>query len=300
MQAPHFRYASLTILLIVMSSLASVDAVARDWYVDNLSGNDDANGTRIAPLRTIRVALKHAETGDRLVLNNTGTPYRESFTLSGFRHSGTRFSPFTIVGNGAVLDGRRDVLPTEWEHAEGDVFRFRPPSLSHQVLYVDNLPGERVEIASSADILELTAGQWALKQGWLYFCAGPNRTPAAYDLSCCDLQVGITLYRVHDVRIEGLYVQGFHLDGVNCHDLCRGIELANMNCRGNGRSGISVGGSSRCLLNSVVAGDNFAAQVRAEGYCKLDLQNCELIDARPYGPPIQREGGEVRVDGDQK
>ena len=288
---PVSRLASVLLLASVLASPIS----ARDWFVDNLSGSDSGNGTRVAPLKTIAKALQRAETGDRLVLNNTGQPYRESITIHGFRHSGTSFSPFQIVGNGAVLDGRKTIDSTRWELYEDNIFRFRPPSLAHQMLYRDDVPAPHRIVKSRDELSNLETGEWALFQGWLYFAVDSLKTPANYNLSCCALTTGITLYDVQNVKIEGLYVQGFQLDGVNCHDLCDTVELASLNCRGNGRSGVSIGGASRCRLNGVVLGDNYKAQFRSEGYSKVEIANSELIDNRPYGPPLDIQGGQVDV-----
>ena len=52
------------------------------------------------------------------------------------------------------------------------------------------------------------------------------------------MPVGITLYKVRDVAIGDLTVQGFQLDGINAFDGAFDIQLSGVTCRGNGRSGI--------------------------------------------------------------
>ena len=71
-------------------------------------------------------ALDVARKGDRIILVNTGEPYRESVTLQGGRHSGYPDAPFEIVGNGAVLDGVQPVPVDAWTIVEGNLFRFQP------------------------------------------------------------------------------------------------------------------------------------------------------------------------------
>ena len=93
--------------------------------------------------------------------------------------------------------------------------------------------------------------------------------------------------------IRDLVVQGFQLDGVNAHDGVFGAQLTELTCRGNGRSGISIGGASRVRVEACLVGNNGAAQVRIEGSCKAQLIGCDLLENT--APKIVREGGEVVV-----
>ncbi len=86
-------------------------------------------------------------------------------------------------------------------------------------------------------------------------------------------------------------IQGFQLDGVNAHDGVRETTLSALNCRGNGRSGISVGGASRVRIDACLVGNNGTAQVRTEGFSHTQLIGCDLLDNT--APRIVREGGRV-------
>ena len=101
-------FGSLYLVLL----LWPMPATARDIFVDNVAGDDRATGHQLrpspdatGPIRTISKALHRAQSGDTIVLANTPRPYRESISLVGSCHSGTAQEPFTIRGNGAVLDG---------------------------------------------------------------------------------------------------------------------------------------------------------------------------------------------------
>jgi len=111
-------------------------AAGRDIYVNNLAGDDTFTGhkphgvaraDRSGPVRSIDKALRLAQQGDRIVVANSGAPYRESVSLVGSRRSGYSFKPFVIEGSGSILDGSAAVPPGSWENYEGPVFRFRPP-----------------------------------------------------------------------------------------------------------------------------------------------------------------------------
>ena len=88
------------------------------------------------PVQSLTRGLATAQPGDRIVMSNTGEPYRESVTLFGGRNSGQRSQPFVIEGNGATLDGSLPVPPKAWEHFAGDVFRFRPDGTNQRGLAV--------------------------------------------------------------------------------------------------------------------------------------------------------------------
>src|SRR5487761_688565 len=95
-----------TVFLTLVGGAAAPGATV---YVDNIAGDDLLDGRAAVsdagsgPVRTIRKALRVVEAGDRIVLANTGEPYREMIGLSDRRHCGTAMSPFVIDGQGAVL-----------------------------------------------------------------------------------------------------------------------------------------------------------------------------------------------------
>jgi hypothetical protein len=279
----------------------STSVAARDYFVDNSMGDDRYNGTTAelsgdagGPFRSIGRALREAGKGDRVVIANTGEPYRESVTLQGGRHSGIPGAYFEVIGNGATLDGTRPVPASAWSFYEGSVFRFRPPRTSFQQLYLDGKPATRRTISQLEEIKELQPSEWCLFDRHIYFSVDVDRLPQSYNLSYADLPVGITMYEVRLVVVRDLVIQGFQLDGVNAHDGVFDGTLEGLNCRGNGRSGISVGGASRVKVESCLVGNNGAAQVRTEGYSRTHLVGCDLLDNT--APRIVRDGGTIKED----
>ncbi|MFV1963839.1 MAG: right-handed parallel beta-helix repeat-containing protein [Pirellulaceae bacterium] len=290
-------------IAVILGSVVTSGLFARDIYVDNVRGDDARDGSspavqgRLAgPCRTIGRALQRANNGDRIVLaNNRGEAYRESVTLQAGRHSGLPNRPFTLDGNGAVLDGSQPVPPRAWQHVQGHVFRYRPPGMSYQVLYLDDKPAKRAAVSLGEGLPDLAPLQWCLYQRHIYFRAEKNRLPRHYDLAYTGLPVGITLYEVRHVVVRDLIIQGFQLDGINAHDSVFDAELVGLTCRGNGRSGISIGGASRVDITACLVGDNGAAQVRTEGFSHTRIRNCDLIETS--APALLREGGEVSLLG---
>ncbi len=290
------------ILALISLTLAGGAALGATVYVDNIAGDDLLDGAAAVsdagsgPVRTLRKALRVAQPGDRIVLANTGEPYRETISLSDRRHSGTADSPFLIDGQGAVLEGADPVPPEAWENDRGAVFRFRPSRSSFQQLFLNGKPAIERKLDPAAHRLpELAPLEWYRRDAFIYFRVEQDKLPDAYALSYSARQTGITLYHVHDVVITNLVVQGFRLDGVNVNDGVRDCELIEVTSRGNGRSGVTVAGSSKVALANCVIGDNGAAQLRVEGESSTIVESSELI--ANTAPAFVIRGGKLVIDG---
>ena len=258
------RTVCCTCLLVVLSA----PAAARDFFVDSRIGDNRATGQHpersgdlTGPVRTIGKALAMAEAGDTLVLAPNSGPYHESFSLVGSRYSGAAH-PFTIRGNGAILDGTLPVQREAWEPYQGPVFRFQPRLAGYQQLYLGGRPAPRVAVAASARRPPpLQAGQWCMLGGLIYFAVESTKLPGDYDLRAAGRQTGITLYHVERVAIFDLVVQGFQCDGISAFNSARDVLLNGVTCRGNGRAGIAVGGASTVEILGSLLGDNGTAQL---------------------------------------
>lgn len=287
-------------------------AEARDIFVDNARGDDRYSGAQTdvspvgdGPVRTLTRALALARSSDRIVVVNTGVPYRESISLATSRHSGQADAPFEIEGNGAVLDGTRLVPDGAWQHYRGKVFRFAPPKKGTAQLF----RGERPLVRQSpqptaAEPPELEPLAWCYHRGYIYFCAEQDRLPASYALRFSALPVGITLYKVRGVVINDLIVQGYQLDGIHAHDALestsssgevRRCAVVGVTCRGNGRAGVAVAGASRIELVDCLLGDNGTAQLYTQGRTETHVFGSELLPQS--APAIVNDGGRVFVDG---
>lgn len=289
------RFCLALVLLTVVSELA-----ARDIYVDNTTGDDRHGGTLavsqggLGPCRSIAKALRIAQFGDRIVLANTGKPYRESITIQGPNHSGSDRYPFMIVGNGATLDGATSLAGAHWEYVSGGIFRTRPVLMSYQQLFLDDQPAVKKQPPPGKSP-DLGPREWCEVHGYIYFRVEDGKLPHAYNLSCSGEQAGITLYDVHDVIVQDLTIRGFQLDGANCHDNVRRTDLVRLITKENGRSGISIGGSSRVRVDSCASAANGEAQVRIEGYCIVEMID-NTLDATT-APALFRESTSRLIEG---
>jgi len=292
---------SLCMLLLLWST----PATARDIFVDNAGGDDRATGRQpqntsemSGPVQTIAKALGLAANGDTIILAKTDQPYHESIGLVGNRLSGNAQQPFTIRGNGAILDGSAPVPPDAWQNRKGPVFRFRPPQMGSQQLFLDDRPAARVIAGpQSKGPPELQPRQWCLLDGQIYFCVEMNKLPSDYKLSYTRAQTGITLFHVDHVRITDLTVQDFQLDGINLQNSARNVSIVDVTCRGNGRSGIAVGGASLVDIDRSLLGNNGQSQLLTLPYSETHVRESHLLSNT--APGWVDQGGRVYL-GDRR
>ncbi len=287
-------------LLLLVSA-----AGARDIYVDNLAGDDRcegrgprAVGSVVGPVATISKALRLAQAGDRIALANTGEPYRESISLVGSKHSGSPIGPFVMEGNGATLDGTINVPANAWTHHLGDVFYCRPARLGYQQLFLGGRPAVRhPTTASAVSLPALEPLEWCLYDGKIFFRVEAGQLPSDYEPACCGYQTGITLYYVRGVVVRNLTVQGFHIDGASASDEVGWVKFERVMCRGNGRSGISVAGSSWAEVDECALGNNGDSQLRCEGFSQTRVYRSRLV--ANTAAAIAWRGGRLTIDGKQ-
>jgi hypothetical protein len=290
-----------TLALLCVLSFVCVPLVpAATVYVDNVGGDDLRDGSQPTnlsgggPVRTLRKALRICHSGDRILLANTGQPYREPISLSTAEHCGNSLSPFVIDGQGAILEGAEPVPADAWEHERGSVFRFRPPRSTYQQLFLEGQPAvQRKLVAAETRLPQLEPLEWYRRGADVYFRVEHDRLPRDYDLAYSERQTGITVYHVHDVVITNLIVQGFRLDGVNVNDGVDNCEILDVVSRGNGRSGITVAGSSKTRIANCVVGDNGEEQLLALGVSSTVVENSQLI--ANTAPAVTNRGAKVVV-----
>lgn len=309
----RLRAPSMAAVLLLLAPsgamlLLSPRAAAVEWFVDNAIGADAFDGRSSGrgdhvrgPLRTLEEALRRAGPGDRIHLTPNDEPYRESVSLVGQRHSGVpdragRERLFIIDGHGATLNGAAPIPARAWENVGGGVFRFRAPRIAWQQLFLDNRPLPRETYTRGVDgVVNLEPLTWCLHDGAIYFRVEDERLPDEYPLTFAYHTVGITLYRVHGVALVNLTVEGYQLDGIHAHDGVRDALLTGIVARGNGRSGVAAGGTSRVELVSCLLGDNGGGQLWTSELAKVEVRDSELLAG--LAPAWIDRGGRVTIDG---
>lgn len=287
---------SLGTCFFALALLAAGSAVGRDLFVDNAAGDDRNNGQVptvtadfVGPVRTLGRALQRANPGDRIVIANTGQPYRESVTLAGVRHSGQQNTPFAIVGNDAVFDGSAPVPPDAWQHVRDTIFRFSPRDKGDQMLFLNDRPLPRVPVPTERqNPPRLKPQEWCCVEGNIYFCAEPDKLPRDYSLSFAEKPTGISLYQVDHVAIMNLTLQGYRLDGIHAVNAARNVRLVCVTARGNARAGVAVSGACLVDLEGCTLGNNGLAQLLTLPLSETHVRSSDLL---PMTAPARLDQG---------
>lgn len=281
---PQFAF---VFVLTLASGLSP--AWARVIYVDNLRGNDIADGTNAeainrltGPVRTLGRALQLLQTGDTLNIANNGQPYYGSLELVGGRLGGTPLNPTVIEGNGAELNGSRPVPKAAWRKVEDRLWKFTPLRKGHYLLIEENQALPNVVVPPGSRTLpEIPDGHWAAWKGTIYYQAGQLEVPADLDLWFAVRSVGVTLYDVHDVVIRNLKIRHFRIDGLNAHDRCENIVLENLTAKENGRAGIVAAGTSFLQINEPTIQDNGRYSVLITEKAGVQIDDEEKVSPAP-------------------
>lgn len=265
--------------------LATPLALARDLYVDNVRGSDSQNDRGLVsgkptfgPYRSINRALISAMPGDRIVIKNTGKPYRECISLVGTKHSGTAAAPFEIIGNGATLDGSITTTMADWENLRGDIWELRHTPPGYGIL---TSSGELVDykpMAPGTSLTQLEPRSWTRIGPKMFFRGDRQFGPFDLSLEVSQQTTGITLYDVQYVVISDLVVRGYRIDGINAHDRVDQVRLVNVTSKHNGRSGVTIAGASNVGISGSTLQLNGLAQLRAEGRAIAYVDNVQLSD----------------------
>ena len=136
--------------------------------------------------------------------------------------------------------------------------------------------------------------QWTRTDGGIHFAPGEGKTPYAYELSYAKHPVGITLYDVESVVISDLNIRGYQLDGINAHDNAFDCVVTDVNCTANGRSGISIGGSSRVKIVDSKLFDNGDIQLNTSGWSTTEVIRTRLAAIHK---PIWRRDADLFDNG---
>ena len=269
--------------LIGLLSIAAATS-ASEIYVDNSIGRDVDDGStlqslygNVGPVGSLERAIQLAGFGDIVVLVNTGKPYYGSISLMGDRHSGTRFRPFVIQGNGATISGLRSVPRDSWREEGPKLWKLTLTRKGYYRLLRDgrSLPEDILEDGINP-LTRLAAGRWVAWRGSLYFRQDGDELPEDQAFAYAADQTGISLHQVENVLISDITLQHFRFDGLHAQGLCAGVVLDNVTSIENGRAGVVSSGASKIELFGGRIAKNGRHQLLVIGRSKAIPQDCAI------------------------
>ncbi len=278
----------VTLIAVVVFA---IPVIAGEIYVDSSLGRDSYDGASIesrgansGPVASLERAIQLAQFSDVIVLRNTGIPYYGSISLTGERHSGTRYRPFAIEGNGATISGLRSVPPGSWQQVSQNLWKITLTRKGYyRLLRNDRSLPEYVPQDGLEPLSTMKAGHWVAWRGSLYFRQDGVNHPEDEAFAYAADQTGISLHQVSNVLISNVTLQHFRFDGLHAQGLCDGIILDNVTAMENGRAGVVSSGASRIEL--------FGGKITGNGRHQLLVMNrsfaipndCDIEDSSPVG-----------------
>jgi Right handed beta helix region len=209
-------------------------------YVNNLVGSDKFDGGQetvsgdAGPVATLARGTSLLKPSGRLVIQNTGKPYRGEVRLIDL--GGTADQPLIIDGNGAVIEGIGLTKPGDWkDEGNGIISTEWRPDWGFFVVF----NGEP-RWASALDNIQPAEsyGDYTAHRG--YF-----RLPQDADLNATPLEIpaiwsGVTIYDSQNIVIRNLHTRFYLNDGFNFGGKSENIRFENVEASYNGDEGISA------------------------------------------------------------
>lgn len=229
-------------LALIVIALAMA-AVARDYYVDSVAGDDANDG--LAPTRAFKTIAKATEKvgpGDTMHLK-PGAPYYETLRIRG---SGQAAKPIRVNGHGAVISGLKPIPDESWVpqgddlflSANKECFGARRPRVADREGRMIAVPFKPSPDRFSVKTLKPGEAFWNSKGAW--YRAEKGGTPAGRGLRGTYCECGVELLNQSYIEVENLVAEWYSNDGYNVHGSCLGLVFHNIEARWCGDDGFSV------------------------------------------------------------
>jgi hypothetical protein len=225
--------------LAVGALFAATPASATDIFLNNLLGSDAFDGSApkpgkppAGPVATLARACELLEKSDRLIMANTGKPYRGTLALS---KGGTPGKPMVIEGNGATIEGLDATKPEEWTVGENGLVSTAWDAPWGFSVVVNR---RMSTIAQSLEGLAPGASVWVEneKRGYYRLRDGQSLSDLEVPRYCNGVQITECGY----ISVRNLCCQFYYNDGFNISGVCPGLRFEHVESRWNGDEGISA------------------------------------------------------------
>ena len=254
-------FALLLFPLFLAGSLA-----AKEVYVDNANGNDNAPGTKTSPVRTIRHAMELLASGDTLHLTPNPQPYTEPIHFSGRnRHlAGNPGRPTIVDGHGARFSGLRHRTASEWTKTGRDIYTLQLNNnawvMDRQgywsgfpIVFADGKPlpwkKSKSELVPNSYVLTKVFGaKKTPEHNKLHVRLEPGKTPADVKLETPHGDYAVCVEGADNVTIRNIKAEYYPGDGFD--SAWRKVVFEGVEGRRNMDQGISAHASELVVRNS--------------------------------------------------
>lgn len=265
----------------------SGSAWATDLYVNNVFGDDRANGqspvfieSSIGPVRTMGRALRLAGPGVVIRLAKTGVEYAEESAVCNVQ--GADGLPITVEGQGAVFSGLAKPSDRLWEYAGQGHYLLKEPYRQRVAVVADG-DVQRVRSFFGISRPNLDDHAFALWKGELLVRFADKKTPAEHKVRVSQLDVALMLHEIEHLVFRDITFQGFAVDGVQIRGNAKGVQFERCTFQDNGRLGAFVTNAASVSFADCRFARNGVASVKAVHVSQVTFQGAPpegiLLDA---------------------
>lgn len=305
---------------LALAFVLSTGAIeARDWFVNNETGNDEGDGSESAPFHTAQIAVNRSAPGDRIVLLPANSVYRQMISLA------NGVENLILEGNGVTLSGADPLDDAEWEELGDDLHRTRLPKTRYdRHILVRGETTERMQRGTNGKpdfpaAGDLKPGQFRWddadeETGWL--TVKGDTAGLEWSTRVNGIQ---TSGKVRNVKVFNLSAQHVLNDGFNIHGDARGMQFFNIVGKNNFDEGFSAHDTCQCWIvdGRFFGNENGIADVNeadtfyrnCEFYDNISvdvlfhggrhgLTDCDIRTREGVTAILIREGGSTRVKGE--
>jgi hypothetical protein len=296
----HFLLSAAFLFLCSLGVAFGATEVGGTVYLDNVKGSDQFDGSSsspgaygVGPVASIAHASDILKQCGKLVIANTGVPYRGTLLLMG--KGGTPETPLIVEGNNATLEGLVLAKPTDWTVEKDGTLSMRWPGPEVGFLVVTN--GAPPVFAGSLQ---------DLKPGEVYYNksqSGPHpgyyRLPEGKRIEDLKLEVdtggygsGVQIIGASNIIVRHLKCRYFEKDGFDLQSQCEGVRFEHIEAYLNGDRGFNCNATASC---NVIDG-NFHENDSGIGgiaFSRSCFFGVKVVRNRSYGVLFQ--GGEHSI-----
>jgi len=293
-----FSFISATLLLFLAVGFASGATEDKAVvYLDNAIGSDGNDGSspspageNVGPVASISRACDLLQESGKLIIKNTGRPYRGSLILVG--KGGTPEQPLIIEGNHATLEGLEAAKPSDWKVEQDRIIsmEFSGAGIGFFVVR-DGIPP-----IWAKSLKDIQPGEnfhdKAANRGYYCLPEGKSLQDLKLEVPTGGCGCGVEIIGASNIIIRNLQCRYFCNDGFNFQGECEGLLLEHIEGYLNGDQGFSCHATVSCV---VVDGNfhNNDSGIADTAFSRSSFYGVLVSANRSYG--VLFEGGEHSI-----
>jgi hypothetical protein len=286
----HLELIVALLLFSVLRISSAAAEVGGTVYLNNVKGSDQFDGSsalvgadEVGPVASIAHACEILKPCGKLIIANTGLPYRGTLLLSA--KGGTPETPLIVEGNNATLEGLVLAKPSDWTIEKDGTLSMMWPGPEVGFLVVTN--GAPPVFARS--LQDIQPGEIYYNKSQSGPHPGYYRLPADKRVEDLKLEVdtggygcGVQIIDASNIIVRNLKCRYFENDGFNLQGECEGVRFEHIEAYLNGDQGFSCHATVSCTVVDGSFHENDSG-IADTAFSRSSFYGVRVIGNRSYG-----------------